>query len=181
MKLGGMSVADLRANVREAEARVQAALSEYEAAKAELAWWQAGLRLLDPEAVPLTSRPQILTELFPEGIVFETGARPTLRQAIALVIHDAPSKASWTIPDIAQALDQHGWLPAREDATKGVSDMAAAMYNAGQLSRLERGVYKLAPPLEAALDTAEAQPVTDYQVAARLGFPVPERRNSREE
>lgn len=173
MQLAGMTARDIKANIHDAEARVRAALAEYEAAKAELAWWQEGLRLIDPQAAAaLNAEPEIVTELFPDGVVFATGARPTLRQAIVLVMREAPGKTAWTINELASALDEHDWLPAREDANKGVSDMVAAMYNAGQLSRLDRGVYKLAPPLEAALGAA--YPVTDYEVAARHGFPAPD-------
>jgi hypothetical protein len=177
MQIAGMTAEDMKANLRQAEARVEAALTEYEAAKAELAWWQQGLRLVDPKAAAAVDAGQdpaaMVTELFPNGLHFENGMRPTLRQAIVLVMR-THSEQPWTIKQLAEALSQCGWLPDQKDAAKRVSDMAGNMYDLGQLSRLARGVYKLSPPLTAALE-ATTRPITDYGVAARHGFPVPER------
>ncbi|HMJ96017.1 MAG TPA: hypothetical protein VK486_09200 [Thermoleophilaceae bacterium] len=157
MQITGLSAEDIEAGVARAQARADDALSEYEAAKAELAWWLQGLRLVDPhgaDAVEAAQDPaSVVTELFPDVSVFKTGARPTLRQAVALIMRDYPHRV-WPIGDLTLELQDRGWLDQHPEAQKRVSDLAAVMYNAGQLSRLGRGVYKLSPPVEAELDAA---------------------------
>lgn len=157
MQLAGLTAEDLKANLREAQKRLDAALNEYEAAKGEVAWWQQGLRLVDPRAADAIEGGQlaeaIVTELFPYGYVFDApGIQPTLRQAVVLVMRESPAKPSWTTGELVGALQERNWLPSREDARKRVSDMAGLMHDSGQLSRLGRGIYKLSPPLAAALD-----------------------------
>jgi hypothetical protein len=157
MSLSGFTVEDLKANIRDAKDRAEAALANYEAALAELAWWQQGLKLVDPQAAAADGEALgsegMVAELFPDGFAFDNGKGPTLRQAIVLVMREHPGM-SWTINHISMALDRRGWMPQREDARKRISDMAGLMYDSGQLSRLGRGIYKLSPPLAAALDAA---------------------------
>jgi hypothetical protein len=156
MQLAGLMPEDFKANIAQAKERVNAALAEYEAAQAELAWWRQGLRLLEPEApesVEVGHNPQAaLSELFPLGAPHAGHTDPTLRQAVALVMH-ADSGRPWTVGEIAQELKQKGWLPARRDAQKRVSDIAGLMVQADQLVRHERGLYALAPHLAAALES----------------------------
>ena len=138
-----------------AQARVENALAEYEAAKAELAWWRQGLELVDPKAATAIDAQQDfaakVVELFPDEAVFSSGARPTLRQAIAIVMRDSPFRV-WPIGELTVELKRRHWLPDAPDAQKRVSDLATVMFNAGQLARVDRGVYKLSPPVEAILD-----------------------------
>lgn len=145
----------MKANIREAQRRVDAALEEYEAAKAEVAWWQDGLRLVDPKAASMIDAPQdaevIVTELFPDPSVFRGGAQPTLRQAIVLVMREIPARR-WSINELTTALAHRGWLPERDDAAKRVSDLAGEMVRLGQLARVNRGIYALPPDISAALD-----------------------------
>jgi hypothetical protein len=161
MPIQGLTPEDIKANIRAARERKEAALAEYEEAKAELAWWEQGLRLFDPKAARALDGGQdaeaVVTELFPEGFVFDNGTDPTLRQAIVVVMRENPGHPHWSITDLATALSARGWLPSREDprdARKRISDMAGIMYDSGQLARVGRGVYKLSPPLTAALDAA---------------------------
>lgn len=160
MQVGGLTAGDIRANLRQAMARVEAALEEYESARAELAWWHDGLRLVDPEAAAALDASQepgaIVAELFPDGSVFETGARPTLRQAIVLVMRDNTARR-WTVHELVAALDEQGWLPDRGDAAKRVSDMAGEMVRVGQLGRVDRGIYVLAPQVSAALQAEKGR------------------------
>jgi hypothetical protein len=159
MPIDGLTPEALREQIKRVEERKASALAEYESAKAELAWLEQGLRLFDPDASDLKAgendHDAIVTELFPAGVTFENGAKPTLRQAIVLVMREEQHIGRWTPARLAEALAYHGWLPTREaskDATKRVSDMAGIMFNDGQLSRLDRGIYKLAPALAAALE-----------------------------
>jgi len=142
----------IAARLRSAEQRKSQALAQYEAASAEVAWLREGLRLFDPEANLEAQDPQeVVTEIFPEGFVFDQGIKPSLRQAIVVVMREHPGRR-WAVPDLAQALEGRGWLP--EHGAKRVSDMAGDMVRLGQLVRHDRGVYKLSPELAAALEAA---------------------------
>ncbi len=83
--------------------------------------------------------------------MFGQGIRPSLRQAMVIVMREHPGRR-WTVADLTQALDSKGWLP--ENGSKRVSDMAGDMVRLKQVVRHERGVYKLSPELAAALETA---------------------------
>jgi hypothetical protein len=138
--------------LRAAEKRKAEALARYEAASAEVAWLKDGLRLFSPDAELDSETPkEVLTEIFPEGFVFDRGIEPSLRQAMVVVMREHPGRR-WTVTDLAQALDSRGWLP--ENGAKRVSDMAGDMVRLKQVVRPGRGVYKLSPELAAALETA---------------------------
>jgi hypothetical protein len=164
----------IKENIERARARRDAALTEYEAAKSELAWWLEGLKLADPGTASDFAQAHATTELFPDPLIFETGGQPTLRQAIVLTMQMHPAINEWPINVLVARLHDRGWLPDSDVATKRVSDMAGVMQKDGQLERTNRGVYRLAPPLAASLDAKRR--TTDYREAARLGFPVPEQR-----
>lgn len=138
--------------LRIAKERKAEALARYEAASAEVSWLEEGLRLFSPEAAPETGTPrEILTEIFPDGFVFDQGIKPSLRQAMVVVMREHPGRR-WTVADLTEALDGKGWLP--ENGAKRVSDMAGEMVRLNQAVRQGRGVYKLSPELAAALETA---------------------------
>lgn len=159
VQISGLTPDDIRHGVERARARVEAALAEYEAANAELAWWQQGLQLVDPNALPTPEEGrelnELIADLFHGGEEFFTGT-PSLRQAIAIVMRDSRNRV-WTIADLTAAVQQRGWLRTGPEAQKRVSDMAAVMYRAGLLSRVDRGEYKLSSPVEAALDARGSQ------------------------
>lgn len=135
-----------------AEERKAEALARYEAASAEVAWLEEGLRLFGPDGGVERETPKaMLTEIFPEGFVFDQGIKPSLRQAMVVVMREHPGRR-WTVTDLAEALDSRGWLP--ENGAKRVSDMAGDMVRLEQAVRHGRGVYKLSPELAAALEAA---------------------------
>ena len=143
----------IHANVLAATERKEAALAEYEAASAELAWWLQGAELAGL-VVEDGDTPDVAdyVELFPPGAYFETSSvMPTLRQAVVAHLREHPVMPS-SIAALTQALVLRGWLPEREDAQKRVSDIAGLMASDGQLQRVERGVYRLRPRLAAAFD-----------------------------
>jgi hypothetical protein len=138
--------------LRVAEERKAEALARYEAASAEVAWLEDGLRLFSPDAAPGVETPkEILTEIFPEGFVFDQGIKPSLRQAMVVVMREHPGRR-WAVADLTEALEKRGWLP--ENGAKRISDMAGEMARLNQVVRQGRGVYKLSPELAAALETA---------------------------
>ena len=135
-----------------AKERKAEALARYEAASAEVSWLEDGLRLFSPDTTPESESPkEVLTELFPDGLVFEQGIKPSLRQAMIVVMREHPGRR-WTVPDLTEALDAKGWLP--DNGAKRVSDMAGEMVRLAQAVRQGRGVYKLSPELAAALEGA---------------------------
>lgn len=133
-------------SIRAAEHRREVALSNYQAATAELAWLHEGLRVLGMVSESDITRTSV-TELFPPIEVFEPGTRPTLRQAIVLAMR-YQSRTVWRVADLASTIVDAGWLDP-EDAAKRVSDMAGVMVTDGQLVRPARGEYTLAPELSA--------------------------------
>jgi hypothetical protein len=139
--------------LRAAKRQKAEALADYEAASAEVTWLEEGLRLFGGgDAEPDSQTPkEILTEIFPEGFVFEQNMTPSLRQAMVVVMREQPGRR-WTVADLAQALDSRGWLPG--NGAKRVSDMAGDMVRLKQVVRDGRGVYKLSPELAAALESA---------------------------
>jgi hypothetical protein len=152
MQSHGLDPDLILAKVSEAEDRKARALAEYQAAVAELEWWKQGQRLFGVHTEDEGLDPSI-TELFPPADAFSGGMQPTLRQAIVAVMRGQPG-THWRVSDLAGALMRAGWLPEREDAAKRVSDMAGIMAGDGQLYRVARGVYALAPELAAAFEAS---------------------------
>lgn len=140
-----LSEAFLLEGIRAAEARRDEALAEYQAATAELSWLRDGLRVLGYED-PASSKAK-LTELFPAPEVFESGIKPTLRQAIVTIMRSDPT-AAWRVNDLAEAIIDRDWVAAKE-APKRISDMASVMVNEKQIVRVARGTYALTPELGA--------------------------------
>ena len=166
MSIEGLDPETIRENVAQARARRERALQAYAVATAELSWWLAGLRLIQPE--PGRSAEQRVAD----ALSGWDRAGPTLRQAILLVMR-ADTTSDWTLGDLAFMLRLNNWLPKREDPNKGIADMAAAMVTEGMLERSGRGVYRLPMHVAAALQEA-LPPITDYRRADELGFSVPD-------
>jgi hypothetical protein len=135
-----------------ARERKDEALARYEAASAEVAWLEEGLRLFNPDALPEPeAQRKMLDEIFPDGPVFDQGVNPSLRQAMVIAMREHPGRR-WTVADLTEALGSMGWLP--ENGAKRISDMAGEMARLNQVVRQGRGVYKLSPELAAALEAA---------------------------
>jgi hypothetical protein len=132
-----------------AKQRKAEALARYETASAEVAWLEDGMRLFKPGAAQKRESPrELLADIFPDGPL-DQDAKPSLRQAMVIVMQDHPGR-QWTVADLVAALDDNGWLP--ENGTKRVSDMAGEMVRLNQAVREGRGIYKLSPELAAALE-----------------------------
>jgi hypothetical protein len=168
----GLDPAMIAANIESARARKKKALTDYEAASAELAWWMKGAELAGLAAAPEDDEPEPknVEEMFPPGAYFDQSeAQPSLRQAVVAFLREHPGLA-FPVSDIAAALVLRGWLN-EEGSQKRVSDIASLMHGDEQLHRVDRGVYRLHPRLAVAF---ERQPVTDYRQAAAMGMPVPQ-------
>jgi hypothetical protein len=151
MVSNGLSAELLLAQMHAAEKRRDEALAIYQAATAEISWLHEGLRLMGIEVRAFdTPDSNAIMEMFPDPAVFETGAKPTLRQAIVTIMRRDPT-ASWRVTDLVTAIVEAGWLES-SDAQKRVSDMAAVMVNDEQLVRIARGTYGLTPELGAAFE-----------------------------
>lgn len=152
MESTGLDPGTITERIREAKARRDRALAEYQAAVEELEWWRQGQRLFgEPEAEDQVD--DDVAQLFPPAWAFADGTEPTLRQAIVATMEKRPGR-HWPVHDLVAALHRNDWLPEREDSTKRVSDMAGIMVKDGQLERVSRGVYILAPEVAAALAAA---------------------------
>jgi hypothetical protein len=112
-----------------------------------------------------------IRQVLPDG--FET-PDPTVRQIILFAMRGDPN-GDWSVNRLHDMAVTHGWIdPDAKDQGKRITDMAALMVQDGLLERVDRGVYRLPAPLGAALSRA-LRPITDYQLAARHGLPVPDR------
>jgi hypothetical protein len=154
----------LRADIAAAQERRDRAYKDLEAAEQELEWLQQGLKRVEPGGQP---GDDLLGALLP-GLV--RPVKPTLRQAIVLVMRSNPHK-QWVVDDITSMLRMNNWLP-RTDPGKRITDAAHGLVVDGYLSRADRGTYELT------VDVAEAlkrtfPPITDYTVP-RWGIGAPD-------
>jgi hypothetical protein len=166
MGLSGIDRETIVGNVLKAQERKRAALTEYEAAAAELAWWLEGANLAgitdmqiedDVNAVP--------DDLFPPVRYFEeSGERPTLRQSIMAELRERPNTAI-SVAELASRVAARGWIEA-DVAQKRVSDLAGVMHGDKQLVRVGRGVYRLHPDFALAFDR-----VTDSHLRSQMPPP----------
>lgn len=165
----------IKGNLERAKQRRDHALAELGAATAELEWWRAGQRMFDPEGATEAKTEEatdaVIRDLIPDG--FDT-QNPTLRQSLLLGMRARP-RSNWTVSELYDMLVTHGWIdPDAKDQGKRISDMAAVMVKDEVLERAGRGVYRLSEPLAAALERF-LRPITDYRLAGKFGFPVPDR------
>lgn len=171
MKQSGLDPDTIRENIVAAQTRKAAALAEYKAASDELEWWTQGAALfgleLSPEQDSVSAE---MDELFVTPEALADNAKPTLRQAIATLLRDDP-KRPLTLSRLAAELSLRGWLPARTDAQKAVSDMASAMTSENQLERVDRGTYRLHPRLVLALEAWDAGDSASSMPSGKLGLP----------
>src|SRR5437763_9342885 len=99
--------------------------------------------------------------------------RPTVRQAIVLVMRSNPHK-EWPVDDIASMLHMNNRLPKGSEPGKRITDAAYGLVNDGYLVRADRrGTYELAPHLAEALKR-RFPPITDYSMAAEWGISAPD-------
>jgi hypothetical protein len=96
----------------------------------EQAWWQQGLDiLLEGAAVGRTIR------------------RPTLREAIVLVLKAEDRSKTWRPAEIIEALGRRGWLPEARSHAQMVRNRLYSMVEKGELRRDGEGNYSIAPDI----------------------------------
>ena len=88
------------------------------AGRREIDWWTRGSQLfgglVDPEEADADA---LLHSLLPVGAV---PRRPTLRQAIMLVMRAGPHK-DWSVDALSSMLAMNNWLPKVPDPTSGLA------------------------------------------------------------
>jgi hypothetical protein len=124
-----------------------------EEVEAELDWWQRGRALFGSGATNGAPR---TTELAPATVVFGTGAKPTLAQAIVRLMADG-DRESWTAPEVMEGLRARGWMPQSKSAEHFVRSKLASLARGDDrtLDRVSHGVYALHRSGDASLIQAE--------------------------
>jgi hypothetical protein len=160
----------LRASISRAQDQRDRAYRELEAAERELEWLRRGLDLLGGPGREEEAGDDALRALLP-GMAKPD--RPTLRQALVLVMRSNPHK-QWPVDDLASMLHMNNWLPKRLEPGKRITDAAHGLVNDGYLVRANRrGTYELAPYVAEALKRW-FPPTTDYTMANEWRISAPD-------
>jgi hypothetical protein len=157
------------ANLKVAREKRDRLYREFEAAAAEVEWWEHGARLFKLETSREVEADRVISEMLPN--MEERPLKPTLRQAILLMLRADPN-GLWNVDGISEMLRLNGWLPGAEPS-KRISDMAGVMVTERILQREGRGEYRLDDDLAAAL-IRKLPPITDYRRAEEFGISVPD-------
>lgn len=143
----GISPDVVLANLKVAREKRDRLYREFEAAAAEVEWWEHGARLFKLETSREVEADRVISEMLPN--MEERPLKPTLRQAILLMLRADPN-GLWNVDGISEMLRLNGWLPGTEPS-KRISDMAGVMVTERILQREGRGEYRLDDDLAAAL------------------------------
>jgi len=127
----------LRTDIEDTERRL-------ESLQSELAWYEDGLRLFgDSPPDPEVESP--LPGIDPEPTQTSTnGTKPTLRNAILIVMREQPNKTR-KVETVISELRQRDWLPGGVNGEHHARSMMAQMHRKGQIKRIDRGRYRLPP------------------------------------
>jgi hypothetical protein len=120
--------------VQELRAEIERKRHELDQLSEELDWWFAGRKFFDGQESNGGKAGAGETE---EG-------KPTLRRAILRVMNERPT-STWAAERVIDELGHRRWLPNGKNAEHTVRSMLANMKNQGQLKRVARGRYRLAP------------------------------------
>jgi hypothetical protein len=135
-----MSRQDFDDRIAELERDVLAAKRMLDEATAMVAWWREGRDLFSPEPADTTgtasSPPQ------------ENGSRPTLRQAIKVIMAESPT-TRWRAPELFGALSERGWSPNGKHGEDILRGMLSTMRKDKEVVRVGYGVYALPGPAPA--------------------------------
>jgi hypothetical protein len=90
-----------------------------------------------------------IQEIVPQPELFEDGStRPTLRQAIVIVMRDSSPHRAWRPVEVIRELDGRGWLPEADSSHQMVRNRLASMVKAGEMTK-QGSHYQLDPEVHA--------------------------------
>lgn len=135
-----MTRQEFDARIAQLERDVVEAKSAWEGAMAMLAWWRDGRELFAPEPME--------TKETDHHSSHEDGSRPTLRQAVKIVMAESPT-TEWRAGDLLAALSGRGWSPNGKNTEDILRGMLSTMRKDKELVRVRYGVYALPGPAPA--------------------------------
>jgi hypothetical protein len=136
--------------------RLQEEMGAASKTEQELRWWQEGRRIFGDEGGAEESadgRDQLgvaseTNEITPAAIVFETGAKPTIRQAIMRVLLDS-SEPALRASAITDQIEQLRWAPDGKFWKNSIRNKLGDLVKAGELVKVDVGVYALSDAVRA--------------------------------
>jgi len=137
-----ISPAVIDEKVAELRGRVSASEDELNRLRTELEWWETGQRLFGDDEGGVTENGAAPAPAPSRGA--SSGRRPSLRQAILLILEEGPRK-TWKTDQVIAELRRREWFPSGENAEHHVRSMLAHMHRKGQARRMARGAYRLPP------------------------------------
>jgi hypothetical protein len=140
-------------SLEDLQAEVRAAQRFRQAADTYLAWAQMAVQLSmqldalnngeEPAPGPQTARiGQAVETNVALPITPASNGRPSLRQAILLVLSAQPNKV-WQKREIMATLKEDGWEPRGQKPSAQLATRLAEMINRGEIERVKVGHYRL--------------------------------------
>jgi hypothetical protein len=156
--LSHLSPSDFVDWIRTLERDVASLRLELQKVEERLAWAQKGQALFAPLCHAPSAQPEGEAPLSTaSGLPMPTAAQsndtpPSLRQAVLRVFLDAPAgprEPKWPASKVIEELERHGWMPDGKYGPSTVRGMLRDLAKRGQLVRLDRATYALAPDARA--------------------------------
>ncbi len=114
-------------------------------------WLEQGIEYADSRTLAGSHGGQPEKVVSPETIFDASSSKPTIRQAVVLVMIASPSERLWRPAEVINEIDHRGWLPKAKTARQMVRNRMLSMVEKGELVRREPGrYYQLASDIRAA-------------------------------
>jgi hypothetical protein len=111
-------------------------------------WLEQGIEYTETAAPAEPGNGTTRRTVPPEMIFEETKTKPTVRQAVALVMIASQPERLWRPAEVIEEIDRQGWLPRAKTAHQMVRNRMISMLDRGELVKRDPGgYYQLAPEI----------------------------------